>query len=181
MRSRWTLQGAGGEALSWTQLAAGGRPKRVVQPVLTVSHVCRLLHKSRRQVYRYMKAGLLVPCTRILGQWLFAPEEIPLSQRRRAPGFLKPYFWDTRLSDLSADRYRTFILGRILEFGDRRAASWALRTYSPVEIASFLQGRGKEILSKRTWHFWALLLGRGLSEHRGVSWRHRGRRWGGLP
>jgi len=194
MESRWILRGAGDQVRSWTEVAGDRRPRRMVHPVLTVRQVCRSLRKSRRQVYRYMKTGLLVPCARILGQWLFAPEETRLFSKRQIPRFLKPYFWDTRLSNLSVDRHRPFILGRILESGDQKAVSWALRTYPSAEISSFLRGHGKEVLSQRTWNFWALLLGGGAPRHgtrpgaghgrwpgrQGFSWRHRGRRWGGL-
>ena len=162
-----------------TRLGAGGRRQEVISPVLTVREVCRRVRKSRRQIYRYLQAGRLTPCARILGQWLFAPAEVARLTRRRPPTFLRPFFWDVRLADLSVDRHQEFILARLLECGDRNAIAWAFRTYPQERVATFLKGRGTALLSRRAWGFWALLL-RIESGARGkASWRARGRHWGG--
>lgn len=177
----WTLSGAGERPLRLTRLGKPGQPSAVVKPVLTVQDVCRLLRRSRRHVYRYLKAGRLRPCARILGQWLFSPDEIRAFQKARVPGFLRPLFWDTRLADLSADYHRDFVLARLLESGDRRAMRWAFKTYPKAALLSFLQGRGAAVLSGRALRFWTMLLRGEGTPHRRESWRRAGRHWGGLP
>ncbi len=153
-----------------------GRPGEVVTGVCTVREVCRRLGKSRRQVYRYLRTGRLAPYARVLGQWLFSDESIAQwsPSRHRLPRRFQAYFWDTELSTVSPERHRAFILGRVLEYGDRDAIRWVLRTYPKPVMVEFLRGRGKAVLSPRTWHFWAAHVGLG---------RHRPLRshWGGRP
>lgn len=151
-----------------------------VSPVLTARDVCRRLGKSRRQVYRYVGTGRLQPCGRVLGQWLFANTEVERCGRRRVPAMLRPFFWETRLSNLSPDRHSEFIMGRLLEFGDRRALAWLFRSYARKALVDFLNGRGREVLTKRTWQFWALQLGADVRRRRNAMWRSPGRAWGGI-
>ncbi len=179
INSQWLLTGAGDQVLRLTRMVGMGR-RETVSPVLTVRDVCRRLHKSRRQVYRYLTAGRLTPCARILGQWLFPESAIAQCARPGLPRFLKPLLWDVTLSSVDTTQHREFILARVLEYGDRAAVRWAFHTYPREAVTTFLQGRGRDLLSDRTWQFWALLLrlrGRG-----GVrpSWRAPGRRWGGV-
>lgn len=96
------------------------------------------------------------------------------------PGFLRPYFWDVRLSELSASRHGEFVLGRVLEFGDQEAARWAWNTYGRGAIQSFLRDRGLALLSSRAWNFWALVVGGAAPSKRRAGWRGEGRRWGGV-
>ena len=157
-----------------------GRPARTVSQPLTIQEACRLLGKSQRQVYRYLKADRLRPCARILGQWLFSLEEVERFRKSAVPAFLKGFFWDARLSDLSVEHHRDFILGRLLETGNREALRWLFRTYSRDSILDFLGRRGTDLLSQKSWHFWALQLGKERSPLSNKSWRSRGRRWGGV-
>ncbi len=157
-----------------------GQPPKVIRPILTAEDVCRLLRRSKRQVYRYLKAGRLQPCARILGQWLFSAEEVRRFQRDRIPSFLKPFFWDARMADLSSEHHRDFILARVLESGDRKAVRWALRTYPKQTVLSFLKDRGKAALSERAQNFWLSVLGEALPRRDRPDWRRQGRRWGGI-
>ena len=115
VEDRWILKGQGEKALELACRSGEGGPRRTIRPVLTVQEICRLLKKSRRQVYRYLKAGRLRPCARVLGLWLFSQEEAARFRQRRVPASLKRFFWDAQLSDLSPDHHRDFILGRLLE------------------------------------------------------------------
>lgn len=157
-----------------------GRAPTVIRPVLTVQDVCRQLHRSRRHVYRYLKAGRLRPCARILGQWLFSTEEIRSFQSGRVPGFLNSLFWDARPADLSVRHHRDFILARLLESGNREAVAWVFRTYPKAQVRVFLRDRGSEVLSPRTKHFWGMLLGMAEGREERAPWRRWGRRWGGI-
>ena len=179
MEIAWELRGTDTRVSSLARLGKDGRPLQVVRPILTVQEVCRRLHRSRRQIYRYLRAGRLKACARILGQWLFSEEEIRLFQSGRLPEFLRPFFWDVRVADLSPKNHQEFILGRLLESGDRQAVDWTLKIYSREALLSFLRGRGEAVLSKRARNFWILLLGAGVRRPGREAWRRRGRSWGG--
>ncbi|MBI3322629.1 MAG: helix-turn-helix domain-containing protein [Candidatus Omnitrophica bacterium] len=158
----------------------GGRAAEIIAPLLTVQQVCRRLKKSRRQIYRYLQAGRLTACARILGQWLFDPSAVEGLERAPLPRSFRRFFWDTPLSGLSADTHRDFILGRLLERGDWQAAQWVFRTYPRASVREFLKGRGRDVLSERGWRFWALVLGLKSGRRPQTRWRRAGRRWGGI-
>ena len=182
MQTIWVLAGTGGQAQRLRYRHGAGAPRTTVSPVLTVGDVCRRLRKSRRQVYRYLRDARLQPCAQILGQWLFAPEELRRFARDRVPRTLQWLFWDARVAALSTTSHHEYILGRLLQWGDRPALQWLFHAYPRDVMARFLQGRGRDVLDARTWQFWAQYLGvpgdtRG---HLPVA-RARGRAWGGLP
>lgn len=146
----------------------------------TVKEVCQRLRKSRRQVYRYLRMGRLRPCAQVLGQWLFAPADIARWTTQGLPKRLRVFFWDVSFSSLSSREHRDFILGRLLELGDREAIRWVFRTYPRPALVAFLKGRGTDVLSRRNWHFWSSQLGIDRKGLRASSWRHAGRSWGGI-
>lgn len=151
-----------------------------VQPALTVREVCHVLRKSRRQVYRYLRQGRLRPCLKVLDQWLFAQGEVDRCASRGVPSILKPFFWDVGLSSLSVEHHRDFILARLLEFGDRAAMRWVVGQYRRAELVDFLTHRGADVLSSRSYAFWAGHWGLARPGPSSHSWRRQGRRWGGL-
>ncbi len=180
MKRSWTLCGVGGEVRRLTYDTGAGAAT-TVSPVFTVSDVCRLLGKSRRQVYRYLRTGRLRPCARILGQWLLSNAEVARLARVRAPTALRRFFWDVPLSSVSVDTHRQFIMGRLLEEGDRPALQWLFRVYRPHQVIQFLKGRGAAVLSRRAWRFWTAQLGVAGAPRVASTWRSRGRAWGGVP
>lgn len=175
----WTLTGRGDRLEKFVGQPAGGKEKHTVCPVLTLRDVCKRLAKSQRQVYRYVQEGRLRPCAKILDQWLFDAAEITAFKKFRLPRFLRPFFWDVRLSSLSPVHHRDFILGRLLESGNQAAVAWMRQVYSREDVVQFLAHRGADILSPRSWRFWTVVLK--APQRRPASWRQRGRRWGGLP
>jgi len=180
MDKEWTLRGRGGRLLRLTYRLGRREAATSVAPVLTVREACRRLGKSRRQVYRYMRTGRLQPCAQVLGQWLFAQAAVEDLERRPIPSTLRRFFWDVRLADLSIDRHREFILGRLLEDGDRQALHWVCRTYPRRAVVDFLRDRGAALLSRRAWVFWSLAYGLDTRAGGRSSWRRRGRAWGGV-
>lgn len=180
MEGHWTLTGAGDRLLRFTRSRDRGGAAEPAEPLLTVREVCRRLRRSRRQVYRYLRDGRLQACARILGQWLFAEADVALFGRQPVPRRFAPLFWDVRLAQVDARRHRDFILGRVLEDGERDAVRWAFRTYPRAQVAAFLTGRGADLLSRRTWHFWAVQMGVDPRQPAGRPWRRRGRQWGGF-
>ena len=177
MKDYWLLAGSGPQALRLRYRRSDTPQGKTVRPVLTVREVCGRLRKSRRQVYRYLREGRLTACAHILGQWFFAPEEVGRFARSAVPRWLQRFFWDARVASLSVDRHRDYILARLLEFGDRQALRWALHTYPRSLLRTFLLHRGREMLSKRTWTFWALYLGVNAAPQEHRSWRARAGVW----
>ena len=177
MKESWLLSGVGPRAVRLRYRHAHAPHPTTVSPVLTVADVCGRLHKSRRQVYRYLRAGRLQPCAQVLGQWLFAPSEVEREARCRLPRAFKRFFWDARIASLSVDHHREYILGRLLEFGDRAALRWVVQAYPRAAVVAFLKGRGADVLSQRAWQFWALYVGLRGPQQRYRSWRSRASVW----
>jgi hypothetical protein len=180
MRWNWKLIGEGDRIRQLTVRRLGDARAMTVSPVLTAREVCHRLGKSRRQLYRDLRAGRLRPCGRILGQWLFADAQVSEAARGGVPRRFRRFFWDVRLADLSLERHRDFVLARLLEFGDREALRWVFERYSRKVVADFLESGVAARLSRRTWTFWATQLGLAPRRRRSGSWRDRGRAWGGV-
>ena len=181
MKTRWILAGADQRPERLTYHGANRR-RISVSPVLTVGDLCRRLRKSRRQIYRYMQAGRLQPSARILGQWLFSGSTPAQFRRMKIPSTFRRFFWDVRLSTLSVERHRDFILSRLLEHGNWASLRWVLDTYPRTTLITFLNGPGARRLSERAWAFWNVQLRHSARAAGRASWGRRGRRWGGgLP
>ncbi len=73
------------------------------------------------------------------------------------PQFLKPYFWDVDFAKLDHKKYSRFVLGRILEYGDKRAISWMQRNFTKGDIAGVLSRL--RAVSPKSANFWALIYG----------------------
>lgn len=72
------------------------------------------------------------------------------------PPFLKKYFWDTDMVKLSPKKHATWIIERILEWGDVKAVKWLRERYSRRELLHVLDI--SRTLSHKSWHFWKLIL-----------------------
>ncbi len=158
---------------AWTvrRLDADGEVLSEVSRAWAVSDLCCKLGKSRRQVYRYLKDGWLVPVGKYLGEWvvdasglqnlaggrLRAPGRIPESTR----GLFQEYDFD-RLHPLHDSHV---ILERILELGGSVELRWLVKQYSRSVIRSWLTREGWR-LSPRSRAFWGLLYGVGVPARR---------------
>lgn len=181
MKSTWHLAGEGRRLLSLAYSSEKGQGERKVSPVLSVGDVCRLLRRSRRQVYRYINGGNLKPCARIMDQWLFAKGEVERFQRDKLPLSFRPLFWDAKLSDVDPRSHRDFVLSRILEYGDRDAIRWAFHEYPRREFMDFLKKGASRLLSRRSLVFWTSYLGVKFPAYPARrDWQQQARRWGGL-
>lgn len=91
------------------------------------------------------------------------------------PAELHNLFWDTRPEELDVKQHATFILERILEFGNAQAVDWALRTYPLTEIEHVV--RNSRRISRKTANYWAIRLGVPEKQVRRLQednpfWRH---------
>src|SRR4051794_18360297 len=110
------------------------KPSRPARRVVTVATACKRLRRTRRQVYRLMKAGRLGPVEKMLGEWLLdqaAVEDLaraPLSPQP-LPARLRPLFPEYGLKTLNAGRDSVLIISRVLEGGGREDVRWLLKRY----------------------------------------------------
>lgn len=73
------------------------------------------------------------------------------------PQFIKPYFWDVDFAKLDYKKYSRFVLGRILEYGGKRAISWMQRNFTKGDITGVLSRL--RAVSPKSANFWALIYG----------------------
>lgn len=68
---------------------------------------------------------------------------------------LKKYFWDVDFKNLNAKRYSSFIIERILEYGDEKTVKWMLKNFDNSQIRKvLLKRRG---LSRKSANYWSLV------------------------
>lgn len=69
---------------------------------------------------------------------------------------LSRYFWDVDVEALDPKKHSAYIIERIAEFGDERAASWLLENFSHKEILAVVD-RSRRI-SPKSASFWKLFV-----------------------
>ncbi len=154
-------------------LKAGGRNREVC----TVSQAAHILKRTRRQLYRYIEAGLLKPEAKLLGEWLLEVSEVkntahcPLAVQP-LPKRLGPLFPEYDISGLNAGRDKTLVIARVLENGGRNDIDWAFKRYGREELAKFLREDGSRLLGSHSLRLWSLVL---KTEPKAVpAWRNSG-------
>ena len=66
--------------------------------------------------------------------------------------FLKKYFWDTDFKNIDPEKHKTYVIERILEYGDEKSASWLTRRYAKKDIKRVLEKSRK--ISPKSRQFW---------------------------
>jgi hypothetical protein len=72
------------------------------------------------------------------------------------PGFLRPFFWESALTQVHPKRYWFYIIERLIEYGDDQAIHWLKENYTPAQIAEVV--RTSRTISRNTANLWALIL-----------------------
>ena len=130
--------------------------------VVTVATACLRLRRTRRQVYRLMKAGRLGPLEKMLGEWLLDQAAVeglaraPLSAQP-LPERLKPLFPEYELKALNAGRDAMLIISRVLDGGGREDVRWLLKRYPGREIRRVIEEEGSRLLSPQSRRLWSLV------------------------
>jgi hypothetical protein len=76
---------------------------------------------------------------------------------KRPPKFLKKYFWDIDFEKLDVEKYRFYVIKRILNYGDEKAILWMNKHFHRDEqIKALCTTRD---ISPQSANFWALILG----------------------
>lgn len=78
------------------------------------------------------------------------------------PQFLKPYFWDVNFEKLDPEAKAEYIVNRLLDKGDWRAARWATDNFPAGLIRRVL--RTRKDFSLKNASFWSLIYQVPLSE-----------------
>ncbi|OGO33397.1 MAG: hypothetical protein A2Z03_03205 [Chloroflexi bacterium RBG_16_56_8] len=73
------------------------------------------------------------------------------------PRFAQRYFWDVDAKKLDADKHATYVIERLLEWGNPQAARWLVQRYSRRKIISVL--KKTRALSRMSANFWAVYFG----------------------
>jgi len=92
------------------------------------------------------------------------------------PQFAQRYFWDVDAKKLDAARHSTYVIERLLEWGNPQAARWVLQKYSRRKIVSVL--KKTRALSRMSANFWAMYFGLPKNEVRCLSKRYQKQRSG---
>ena len=72
-------------------------------------------------------------------------------------GKFKIIFWDSDVSAINIDRYKSYIIERILELGDIQEVKWMFDRFSNETIKEALYSCRD--ITERSAHFWKLLFG----------------------
>lgn len=145
-------------------------PRRVV----TVAAACRRLRRTRRQIYRLLKAGRLGPCEKMLGEWLLDQASVegmaraPLTAQP-LPRRLKPLFPEYDPKTLNAGKDSMLIISRVLNGGGREDLRWLLKRYPRREIQRVIREEGSRLLSARSLKLWSMVFNETPSPL--ASWR----------
>lgn len=103
-----------------------------------------------------------------------------LRNKKRLPRFAQRYFWDVDAKKVDAEEHATYVIERLLEWGNPLAARWLMQRYSHRKIISVL--KKTRALSRMSANFWVIyfklpraeircLSKRYLKEHKG-AWRY---------
>lgn len=79
---------------------------------------------------------------------------MPKRKIKKLPKFLKRYFWDVDFEKMDPSRSRIFVLGRLIECGDGKAAAWIRKTFDRDEVAKLL---AYARIDPKSGNFWAVV------------------------
>ncbi|MEW6624767.1 MAG: hypothetical protein AB1420_16855 [Bacillota bacterium] len=75
-----------------------------------------------------------------------------MGKNERAPGWLKPFFWDVDIKELNLLKHQIFIIERLLNEGDHKALCWLFKTYTTEAIREVvLKSRKLTLKTARCW------------------------------
>jgi len=75
---------------------------------------------------------------------------------KQLPNFLRPYFWEVDFMAIQLPKHETYVIERVLEYGNDQAIGWLKKIFTPDTIAHVVRRSG--CLSRNTANFWALIL-----------------------
>jgi hypothetical protein len=68
------------------------------------------------------------------------------------------YLWDTDVSSITWERYKNFIVRRILQYGDFQSWRWLHAQLSDKELRDWIVAHNARGLTPRQIRYWSLIL-----------------------
>ncbi len=75
---------------------------------------------------------------------------------KKLPSFLEKYFWEVEFKKIDLEKYRIYVLRRLLDYGDEEAISWMWKNFTEAEIKNILYNYRD--LSLKSANFWAVIV-----------------------
>jgi hypothetical protein len=79
-----------------------------------------------------------------------------MQTNKQLPEKFRKYFWDCNFDDLSLDRYKKFVVERILNFGDIYSVRYILLNVDKSELENIISTSRN--LNSKTKNFWEIML-----------------------
>lgn len=79
-----------------------------------------------------------------------------MQTNKQLPKKFRKYFWDCNFDDLSLDRYKKFVVERILNFGDIYSVRYILLNVDKSELENIISTSRN--LNSKTKNFWEIML-----------------------
>jgi hypothetical protein len=76
---------------------------------------------------------------------------------RALPAFLKRFFWDVDFETIQLPDQESYVIERLLEYGNDAAIRWVRHTFTQESIAAVV--RNSRVISRRTANLWAMIFG----------------------
>ena len=73
----------------------------------------------------------------------------------KIPQTFQGYFWDTNLAKIDPKKHRTYLIERLLEYGDEKAYRWLNKNFSKATIRKVVAESRR--ISPKTRNFWSLI------------------------
>ena len=141
-----------------------GADRTRFEEVSSVLKAAQILKKTRRQIYRYIKTGILRTTGKMLGEWLITQDSINILLS--SPLMVQPlprktqrYFPEFSIDNLNPGKYRLIVMSRLLEQGDMNDIRWLLKRYGSNEIIRMISQEGERLLSPKALRQWSLFFG----------------------
>lgn len=68
------------------------------------------------------------------------------------PKAFKKYFWDTDFTKIDTKKHETYVIERLLEYGDLGAYKWVVKNFSKSKIRNIAANSRR--ISPKTQKFW---------------------------
>jgi len=88
---------------------------------------------------------------------------------KKIPKEWHKYFWEVEPEKVDLDEHAYYIMGRVLEYGDKEAVKLVREIYGDRQIKKFLLSTSSRVLSNRTMRHWQNLLKLGPEQCEKIS------------
>ena len=76
-----------------------------------------------------------------------------MDERKRVPKEVQRLFWDVKKGEVDTEVHRSYIIRRVMDFGNMADVKWMEETYSTERIVEVV--KKSKGLSRKSAYFWA--------------------------